>query len=111
MDTPEKPLIVIPPLTSRTGDGEPYRRYEAVEAELLSALPMGPLEWMKARTHLKSESLVFLSRYIRRQDDDVAGRLHEELSARTMRMAKQSIYGIYKEGTEFIVSEVEAEIA
>src|SRR5437660_5455136 len=77
MDTPQKPPIVIPPLTSRTGDGEPYRRYEAVEAELLSALPMGPPEWMKARTHLKSESLVFLSRYIRRQDDDVAGRLHE----------------------------------
>jgi len=35
MDTPEKPLIVIPPLMSCSENGEPYRRREEVEAELL----------------------------------------------------------------------------
>ena len=111
MDTPEKPPIVIPPLTSCTENGEPYSRREEVEAELLSVLPRAPAEWIKTMRRLKSESLVFLFRYIRRQDDDVAGRLQAELNVRTMRTGRRWIYGIYKEGTEFILSEVEAEIA
>ncbi|HEY2383225.1 MAG TPA: hypothetical protein VGK48_18780 [Terriglobia bacterium] len=111
METPEHLPIVIPPLTSRTDEGELYMRPEAVEAELLSVLPQGPAEWIKGRTKLKSESLVFLHRYLRRsKDDDAAGRLQQEINARTMRMGKRWIYGIDKEGTDFIVSEVEAEI-
>jgi hypothetical protein len=111
MDTPEKPPLVIPPLTSRKDDGELYKRREEVEAELISTLPKGPAQWVKDKTQLKSESVVFLSRYIRLQDDEVAGRLQEELGARTVRMSKTWIHAIDKEGTEFIVSEVEAEIA
>jgi hypothetical protein len=110
METPEKSPVVIPPLTSRTGEGELYTRHEAVETELLSLLPQGPPEWIKRRTGLKSESLVFLSRYIRKKDDYTAGRLQQEVNARTVRMAKRWVYGIYKEATEFIVSEVEGEI-
>ncbi len=111
MDTPEKPPNVIPPLTSCFENGEPYRRHKTVEAELLSVLPRAPAEWIKAMHRLKSESLVFLLRYSRHQDDDVAGRLQEALNVRTMRTGRRWIYGIYKEGTEFILSEVEAEIA
>lgn len=110
METPEKKLIVIPPLTSQTNSREPYRRYEVVEDELRSVLPLCPAEWTKARTRLKSESLIFLSRYIRRHDDHVSGRLQLEINARTVRMAKRWIYGFDKEATEFIASEVEAEI-
>lgn len=111
MDTPEKPPVVIPPLTSRNDDGQLYTRHEAVEEELVSVLPLGPVEWLKRKSRLKSESLVFLNRYIRRKDDETAGRIQEELSHRTLGMAKRWIYGIYKEATEFILSEVEAEIA
>jgi len=110
MDTPERPPIVIPPLTSMTDDGEFYTRPDAVEDELRSVLPRGPAEWVKSKKVLKSESLVFLSRYIRGSDDYAAGRLQEELGARTLRMGRGWIYGIYKEATEFILFEVESEI-
>jgi hypothetical protein len=96
METPEKPLVVIPPLTSRTDAGELYARHEAVETELLSVLLHGPEEWIKRRTGLQSESLVFLNRYIRRKDDYAAGRLQQEINARTVRMAKRWIYGILR---------------
>jgi hypothetical protein len=111
MDETDKPSIVIPPLTSKTDSGEPYTRHQAVEAELRSVLPLGPAEWIKNKTGLKSESLVFLHRYIRRQDDDAAGVLQEELSARTMQMGSRFIYGIYEEARDFILSEVESALA
>jgi hypothetical protein len=111
MHEPDKPPIVIPPLTSTTDRGEPYTRHEAVEDELRSVLPLGPAEWIKNKGSLKSESLVFLHRYIRRQDDDVAGVLQEELSTRTMQMGSAFIYSTYEEARDFILSEVESALA
>src|SRR5690242_14833694 len=96
MNETGKPPIVIPPLTSKTDSGEPYKRYEEVEDELRSMLPLDPAEWVKARTRLKSESLAFLYRYIRHRDDHVAGVLQKELGARAVRMGSRFIYGIYQ---------------
>src|SRR5579863_2360915 len=86
MENPEQSPIVISPLASRTDEGKLYTRPETVEAELLSVLRQDPAEWIKARTTLKSESLVFLNRHIRRKDDYTAGRLQLEVNARTVRM-------------------------
>jgi hypothetical protein len=110
MDEPEKPQIAIPPLTSTTDSGEPYKRHDAVEDELRSVLPLGPAAWTARKRELKCESLVFLHRSIRRQDDHVAGVLHQEITNRTMQLGSRFIYGIYEEARNFILSEVESEL-
>jgi len=103
-------LALLPPLTFSTPDGKPYVRPEAVDAEIQRMLQRPMPDWIPAATGLKSESLVFLIRYIREKDQGISGRFLEELGKRTVRMADRWVHGVYPAAREYIVLQVEIEI-
>jgi hypothetical protein len=100
----------IPSLTFSTPEGKPYERSGVVEAEIQKILQLPVRDWMAAVRGLKSESLVFLIRYIRDKDEMVSGRLLQQLSERTVRIANARVHGVYPEARENIVLQVEIEI-
>ena len=100
----------IPALTFSTPEGKPYERTAVVDAEIRKILQLPARDWISAARGLKSESLVFLSRYIRDKDEMVSGRLLQELSERTVRIANARIHGVYQPARENIVLQVEIEI-
>lgn len=109
------PPARVPPLTSSTEKGEPYKRRADIEAKILRALERPLAEWaaMAAATgagRLPDEALVFLIRAIQNGDRDLFGRLINELSRRTARIARHFVQGYDKDTTNEIIWKVEKEI-
>src|SRR5262249_14937521 len=100
----------IPALTFSTPEGKPYERTAVVDAEIRKILQLPVRDWISAARGLKSESLVFLIRYSRDKDEMVTGRLLQQLSERTVRIANARAHGVYPGARENIVLQVEIEI-
>src|SRR5437867_4060349 len=105
-DTP-KP---VPPLTAKTADGTPYKRFADVEAEIREVWCQPPSDWIAGKETLKNETLVFLIRKGGLNDDEIRGLLLAELIARTVRIAESAVKGLDEVATEEIGLEVEAKI-
>jgi hypothetical protein len=102
-------LAPLPALTFSTPEGKLYVRSNVVEAESQKILQLPVRDWIPAARSLKSESLVFLIRYIR-DKDEISGRLLQQLSERTVRIANHRVHAVYPEVRENIVLQVEIEI-
>ena len=100
----------VPPLAWSTARGKRYQRSPGVEAEIQKMLCLHESEWMAAAGDLQNETIVFLIRRIRRGDQEVYGRLFEELSSRIVRMAGRWAQGFDEITTEEIVWSVERQI-
>jgi len=91
-------------------NGQAYRRWADVEAEMqrMSRLPQS--DWLAEAEHLQSETLVFLIRQTRRASQELYGRLVQELSRRMVRIANRWAQGLDEITTEEIVSQVEIKV-
>ena len=86
------------------------KRWVDVEAEVqrMSRLPQS--DWIAEAEDLLNESLVHLSRKTHRVDEEVCGRLMQELSGRTVRIATRWARGFDETTTEEIVLKIEIKI-
>ena len=73
-------------------------------------LLLDPWRWSRAAGSLKSESLVFLTRYIRDTNDIVCGELMLKLRERTIRTAYNWIYDVYETAMDILIYDVEMEV-
>jgi DNA-directed RNA polymerase specialized sigma24 family protein len=110
-----EPSARVPPLTSSTGKGEPYKRRTDIEAKIIQALDRPSAEWpamadATGEGRLPDEALVFLIRAIQNGDRDLLGRLIYSISRRTAGIARHFAQGFDKDTTNGIIWNVEKEI-
>jgi hypothetical protein len=107
--------VLVPPLTSTTENGEPYKRRADVEDSIAQVLAQPPSEWVaiatvKGEHRLADEALVFLVRAAGSGLPDVVGGLVQELCRRLIRTAKRLAQGFDVSTTETIINSVEIEV-
>lgn len=98
--------VRVTSLTQTRKDGETlYRRHDDVEAEIAESLKKDPATWKLNK--LKSETLVYLVRWIRPGNDlDLIGKVIGELGRRITRIAKDYSSGLTKSEAEDFVADV-----
>src|SRR5437867_1154979 len=97
----------IPPLTSLKTNGKPNERPETIQAEIARVLRLPQSEWLAEVKDLRNETLVFLVRQTRRADQEVYGRLFQELSKRIVHLARRKVQGLDRIAAEDIVLKAE----
>lgn len=103
------PVQVAPLTQSGKKSGDLYKRREDVEAEISENLKNDPATW--TLKSLKSETLVYLVRWIRpRSDFDLIGKVIGELGRRLTRIAKDFSSGLSKTEAEDFVADVAANV-
>jgi len=101
--------IAVEALTKSKMDGTPYQRRPDVEAEIQSSLASPPSSWVV--TKLKSETLVYLARWLWGQQDNVAiGRVIDCLGRRIARIARDFAGGFDPSTAEEFIVDIAAEI-
>jgi len=110
--TPQKSgsLARIRRLASSLANGKAYERRPDVEAEIQRVLRLHQSAWIAEAEDLQNETLVFLIRQIDRGDEELFGRLLQELSKRTVRIASRWAQGLDPIAAEEIVLRVEMQI-
>ncbi len=110
--TPHAPSLAvpIPPLLSSTKDGERYKRPAYVEAEICRMLSLPQSHWISEAEDLRSETLVFLTRWTHGIDDDVCGELLEMLRKRTNGRARRLCSDLDQVDREEVLLGVEMKI-
>jgi hypothetical protein len=78
---------ILRPLASRTASGKTYSRSTAVDGEISRVLRLHQSLWIKEAQNLKSETIVFLMRLVRRADEQLFYELFQELSARIVHIS------------------------
>ncbi len=95
----------VAPLTQATRDGRPYKRRDDIEAEIGRAIAGDPTSWQIEP--LKSETIVYLLRWLRRHGKDaMLGPLLDHLARRISRIAKDFVQDCDKSTAEDIVTRV-----
>jgi len=112
---PKARHLLVPPLTSKTENGELYKRRADVEDSIAQVLAQPPSEWVafatvKGEHRLADEALVFLIRAAGNGLPDVIGGLVHELCRRLIRTAKRLAQGFDVSTTEAIINSVEIEV-
>ena len=112
---PKARHLLVPPLTSKTENGELYKRRADVEDSIAQVLAQPPSEWVaiataKGEHRLADEALVFLIRAAGSGLPDVIGGLVNELCRRLIRTAKRLAQGFNVSTTEAIINSVEIEV-
>lgn len=87
-----------------------YQRRSDLEAEIQRVLRLPQSDWIAEMTGLQNETLVFLIRHTNRAGEDLLAPLLQELSKRTVRIARRWSRGFDKFTAEEIAVRVEIEI-
>ena len=99
----------VMPLTASKRDGTPYKRFEDVEAQIQVAIASDPLTWQIGK--LKSETLVYLARWLWPQGNDlVLGRVIDCLGRRIARIARDFLGDFAEPVATELVSEIAQEV-
>ena len=108
-EAPPVPVRVAPLTQSGKKSGDLYKRHEDVEAEISEKLKNDPTTW--TLKSLKSETLVYLVRWIRPGNDlDLIGKVIGELGRRLTRIAKDFSSGLSKTEAEDFAADVAAKV-
>jgi len=81
-----------------------------VQTEIGRILRLPESDWIAEAKDLQNETLVFLTRQIRRADEELYTRLLQELSKRIIRLARRWVRGLDRITAEDIVLKVEIDI-
>jgi len=106
----EESLARLRSLASKVADGNPYTRWPDIQAEIQRLMRLPQSNWVAEANDVENETLVFLIRQVRNGDQRVYGALYQELSRRTMRIAKQYVRELDGPDAEHIMLQVEMKV-
>jgi len=100
----------IPGLTTLTKDGEPYKRPDAVLAQIAETLGRPQSDWFKLLKSLRPETIVFLVRQVDHAYEELYGALVKELNRRTICISKPLLRHMDRIAKEDVLMQVEMKI-
>jgi DNA-directed RNA polymerase specialized sigma24 family protein len=109
---PEGSKSIVRRLKSSTASGKNYSRTSTVDDQIQRVLRLHQSEWTREAPDLKTETIVFLMRLVRRADEQLFYEFFKELSARIVRIANRgaSRYRLKPEVVQEIVEDVELQV-
>jgi hypothetical protein len=110
--SPEGSKSIVGRLKSSTASGKNYQRTSTVDDQIQRVLRLHQSEWIREAPNLKTETIVFLMRLVRRADEQLFFEFFKELSARIVRIANRgaSGYRLKPEVVQEIVEDVELKV-
>jgi hypothetical protein len=97
-------------LASTVADGKAYERWKDVEDEIQKASRLHQSDLITQAQGFQSETLVFFIRQTHRVEKEISAVLLQELTKRTLRLARRWVWGLDRMAVEDIVLKVEMSI-